>query len=335
MARPVRTIRWDDVGAPQRSPADAASIVNILKKVLVEGFGDTAPLGWTLEYEDAPGAIAVFRNSPVNGSGGYFRVAPYSLPTSAYIRTQSAMAATGTAPADLFNPGYLNSIPTDASLTRWMIVGDDRSFYFLLHHSTSDFISATMSVCMFFGDYDPVIPTDVATFICTGANANSLASALTVNFTSLNTGPLSAVNGRTNILNGNFGGDATRCRLGIPTSVSGLTGYVQYALYLPGESGESQILDADNTEFPTGGIVHKVAIKLDASITQNRMIDTENPYIRGYIPGLIGLGWKTHYAAVWPVFKSIDGYQHLGIALNSSSSSYGGVMLWINTEDWE
>ncbi|WP_417705315.1 hypothetical protein [Rheinheimera aquimaris] len=327
-------MRWDDPGAPQRSPADAASIVNILKKCLVDGYGDTDPLGWTLEFEDAPGGVAVFRNSPVTGSGGYFRISPYNVPTNAYIRTQSAMAATGSAPADLFAPGYLNSVPTEAALTRWIIVGDERAFYFLLHHSTTDFVSSTMSVAMFIGDFTPVIPTDVATFICTGANANSVTSSLTVNFTSINTGPLSCASGRTNQLINALGGDNSRSRLGIPTGVSGSSSYNPYALYLAGEIGESYLANADNTEFPAGGLIQPVALKRDVSVSQSRMTDVENPFIRGYLPGLIGLGWKTHYGTPWPAFKEIENAQHLGVALNSLSSTYGGVMLWINTEDW-
>jgi hypothetical protein len=335
MARPVKVYRWDDAGAPQRSPSDAAAIVNILKKCLVEGYGAKAPLGWTLAYEDAVNATAVFRNSPVNGSGGYARVSPYTSPTSAYILTQSAMSATGVAPENLFNPGYLNSIPTDNGLTRWVLIGDDMAFYFLLHHSTTEYVGSTMSACMFIGDFTPVVPTDVATFICTGANANSVSSALSVNFTSLNTGPISAVGGRASILNGTLSGDGTKCRLGVPASVSGANGYTQYALYCSGELGETNLSNADNVDFPAGALVQPVAIKRDVTLTNGRLVDTNNPYLRGYLPGIIGLGWKTHYSAAWPAIKSIDGKQYLGVALNSISSSYGGVMLWINIEDWE
>lgn len=336
MARPVRVLRWDDTGAPQRSPSNAASIVDILKKCLVDGYGTTDPLGWTLEFEDAASAVAVFRNSPVNGSGGYFRVSPYSTPTAAYFKTQSAMAATGPNFEDLFNPGYVNSIPADAALTRWILVGDDKSFFFMLHHSTSNFRASTMSVCMFIGDYEPVIPTDVATFICTGANDNSLTSVETVNFTTTNTGPLSSVGPRFNILNGFYGGaDTGKCRIGIVSSVSGDTGLVQYGLYLPGENGESSQLDATGTDFPTGGIINNIWLKRDSTVSNTLLNGTDHPFIRGKLPGIIGLGWKTHADATWPVLKDIDGVEHLGVALNSGSASYGGIMVWINTEDWD
>ncbi|GAB2933675.1 hypothetical protein [Rheinheimera gaetbuli] len=335
MARPVRVMRWDDPGAPQRSPANAASIVDILKKCLVDGYGDTDPLGWTLEYADAPGAIAVFRNSPVSGSGGYFRISPYNIPTNAYIRTQSAMAATGPNQEDLFAPGYLNSVPTESALTRWILIGDDRSFYFLLHHATVDFVSANMSVCLFFGDYDAVIPTDVSKFICTGANVNSTTSTAAVNFTALNTGPISAVAGRANIIWQTFGGDTTRARIGVPASVSGTMGIANYILYAPGEIAESSLLNASNTSYPVGGLVQRVSLKLDAAITNARLVDPDYPFLRGHLPGLITLGLKTHYNATWPVLMEIDDISYLGVALNSNASVYGGIMLWINTENWE
>lgn len=334
MTRPVTVYRWDDAGAPQRSPANAEAIVNILKKCLVEGYGAKAPLGWTLEYEDAPNAVAVFRNSPVNGSGGYFRIRPYNIPTNAYIYTQSAMAATGANPEDLFNPGYLNSIPTDASLTRWVLVGDDVSFYLILHNTTINYNTTVPEIAMFFGDFVSIVPTDNARFICLGANNNSTSSALTVNHTSNNLGAISASSGRQESLNSKFSGDSTRHRIALPTSVDGTLAYKNYLVYAPVDTPDSVISNATITDIPAGGILTNLFLKLDDNVTQARMIDTDAPFIRGYIPGIVTLGWKTHYSAIWPAFKNINGKEHLGIAVNSQSSSYGGVQLWLNTEDW-
>lgn len=335
MTRPVRVIRWDNIGAPQRSPADAASIVEILKKCLVEGFGDTEPLGWTLEYEDAPNAVAVFRNSPVNGSGGYARIRPYNVPTNAYIITQSAMSATGTSSADLFNPGYINSIPTEAILTRWVLIGDDVSFYFMLHHASQDFGLAAPGLCMFFGDITTAVPTDVSKFICTGVNNGSTSSVLGVNGSPIFFGPLSYSGQRNSVLNSSLSGDNQRGRIGFPASVSGISGYVNYSLYIAGETTESQPNGTiTNTTFPAGATLQPVAVKREDALTAATMFDADIPYIRGYMPGLMSPIFRTHYSAVWPVVQEIGGKNYFGIPIASSSANYGGIRVWINTEDW-
>jgi hypothetical protein len=52
----------------------AGSLINLLRKVLVDGFGTKAGAGWTLEFLNTAETIAVFRNDSVSGFGRYFRV---------------------------------------------------------------------------------------------------------------------------------------------------------------------------------------------------------------------------------------------------------------------
>jgi hypothetical protein len=328
-------MRWDDAGAPQRSPANAAAIVDILKKCLVEGYGTTDPLGWTLEYEDAPGAVAVFRNSPLDGgSGGYFRISPYSTPTAAYIRTQSAMSAIGVDSEDLFNPGYLNSIPTDASLTNWILVGDQHSFYLILHDPARNYQGSFYEVVIFFGDMIPAVPTDVCKFITTGANSGSTSASITVNSTSSNAGPLSSLTNRFNLISSTAGsGDIVRNRIAFAASVSGAIDIKDYFIFCPGETNSlSTAFTVDG--YPTGGMMQPVLLKLNSNLTNANLSDIDNPYIRGRLPGLLCPGYPSDSDATWPLVAEINGLDHLGIASVSSSTSYGGVTLWLNVEDW-
>jgi len=66
-----------DTDAPQINSEDwVGGFVNVLKKCLVEGYGDKQPAGWSLELEgnDSNGKpVWVLRNSPSEGSGLYFR----------------------------------------------------------------------------------------------------------------------------------------------------------------------------------------------------------------------------------------------------------------------
>ncbi|MCT8124422.1 hypothetical protein H1D31_00020 [Alishewanella sp. BS5-314] len=336
MAQPVTVYRWDDPGAPQRSPSNAQQILNILKKCLVEGYGTKDPLGWTLEYEDPTDGVAVFRNSPVNGSGGVFRFTTQSGLTGPYIRTQSAQAATGTSFADLFNPGYLNTIGTDPSFTRWILVGNKKSFYFILHHASQNFNSSIPEVCFFCGDIDSLTPEDASKFICTGFNSNSTTSAPTIGtMNSGVVGPLSFYSDTTNNLNATFSGDASRSRILFPTSVDGSALSSAYSIYVPGLPGTGTPNSiVSNTSWPAGSIIEYLYIKREVSLTAETMFATDRPLIRGRMPGIMTPKLRGFHAETWPVIKEIDGVNYLGVSIISSSSTHGGIIFWINLEDW-
>ena len=63
----VRT--WQDTGAPSLAPGNG-NLQDLLKAVLVDGYGSYDPLGWSMEYDDTLNDVRVFRNDPA-GTGFY------------------------------------------------------------------------------------------------------------------------------------------------------------------------------------------------------------------------------------------------------------------------
>lgn len=71
MGLPVTVYRWDDDGAPQITNRTPSEMVDVLKKVLVTGYGTKASLGWNIAFEDVGTQKIAFRNNTTLGSGGY------------------------------------------------------------------------------------------------------------------------------------------------------------------------------------------------------------------------------------------------------------------------
>ena len=62
-----------DDNAPVVSGANSACIINLIKKCLIDGYGDRAPVGgWTMPYANAEGTQAVFRNDHEGGATGFY-----------------------------------------------------------------------------------------------------------------------------------------------------------------------------------------------------------------------------------------------------------------------
>lgn len=62
-----------DDNAPVVSGANSACIINLIKKCLIDGYGDKAPVGgWTMPYANAEGTQAVFRNDHEGGATGFY-----------------------------------------------------------------------------------------------------------------------------------------------------------------------------------------------------------------------------------------------------------------------
>ncbi|KAB2889780.1 MAG: hypothetical protein F9K32_11210, partial [Desulfobulbaceae bacterium] len=65
------------------------ALIDVLRACLVDGYGDKTPAGWTLEFINATFDKAVFRNSPVTGTGFYLRVDGLS-PANTYTQALKA-----------------------------------------------------------------------------------------------------------------------------------------------------------------------------------------------------------------------------------------------------
>jgi hypothetical protein len=174
MGLPVTVYRWDDVGAPQLTTPNPSEIINILQKCLVDGYGSKAPLGWTKEFEDVPNSKVAFRNSPVEGSGGYFQIWSHNS-TNDPNTLMRIVSASSMSDLDLFfKKGYISAIHAyNSSIDRWALIGTTRAFYFIVSsNSVTGGNNANYDNMAYIGDFDPFIPTDSNTFIAIGNTGN-------------------------------------------------------------------------------------------------------------------------------------------------------------------
>jgi hypothetical protein len=175
MGLPVTVYRWDDVGAPQLTTPKPSEIINILQKCLVDGYGSKSPLGWTKEYENLTTRQAAFRNSPITGSGGYFKIWSHDGSDSANALTRLTSAVSMSDIDTFFKKSYNTAIHAfNSAYNRWVILGTTRAFYLIL--STNGPMGGNNALwdnTAYIGDFDPFIPGDLNTFITIGnTNAN-------------------------------------------------------------------------------------------------------------------------------------------------------------------
>lgn len=129
---------YSDTDAPLLS-GTRGSLINLLKKCLVTGYGSKPPAGWTMEFANVGETIAAFRNNPVTGNGVFLQideeapVANWALP---YGWEHMTDLNTG------FGPFYLNasSLPigfpeirksnvASTAARMWMVLATDKLFY--------------------------------------------------------------------------------------------------------------------------------------------------------------------------------------------------------------
>jgi len=171
MAAPT-VYRWDDPEAPVLA-GQFGSVTNLLRKVLVDGYGEKASLGWTLEFVDAQEEKMVFRNNPVAGTGFFLRVdhsstneLPASVQYAAELRGYESMAdidnGNGSFPLNSYRC-FRASNANSTSPRPWVVIGDDRCFYCMVFWSctTGDPTDNTWRVsASFFGDIISLVPGD-------------------------------------------------------------------------------------------------------------------------------------------------------------------------------
>jgi len=169
-----RIFKSTDVGAPQFNNA-AGSLNAVLKAVLCTGYGSTASLGWTVEFESGnvlvvrmKGGTRTFIQFDDTLTGSYTYVAAYSTMSSAFTGTER-MPAAGQPVSYIVK----KSAAANTSNVNWIIIGDDAGFY-LWHKprkGTNTGVSEELQSLTYFGDYIPLNLKDKWNF-CLLGNTN-------------------------------------------------------------------------------------------------------------------------------------------------------------------
>lgn len=159
--------RWDDSDAPVLD-GQKGSLINLLDKVLVDGYGTKTAAGWTKAFVSANGNVAAYRNSPTNGLGFYYRVdddaphagADYSSLVAGY-ETMSDVD-TGAGPFPDSDGRWLRKSSSGDTVSRaWLSVADDQTIYLFVWNFTTGAPGADdCSTVLMMGDFLPIIPGD-------------------------------------------------------------------------------------------------------------------------------------------------------------------------------
>lgn len=332
MGLPVTVYRWDDAGAPQLSMQKPSEIINILQKCLVDGYGSKAPLGWTKEFEDTANSKVAFRNSPVEGSGGYFQIWSHdsSDNPNTLMRLVGASSMSG---LDLFfQKGYISAIHAwYSTVNRWALIGTGRAFYFIV--STSDVTGGNNSNfdnMAYIGDFDPFIPTDSNTFIATGntnTNGDYLSTSQTnwtYNFNNVFRGGGTLSSAPTDLfpLNGTDG-SSTIVKYGIylannvfyTNPLQGVTD-VNLGIYYPALIGIKGVAASDNSKDPNGVLYRQ---------------SSTYPLYRGKLAGLSITMSPRCENQPWPCIQQDFGVDHW--VLRSSGYVQAAIVNMVNWHD--
>lgn len=160
--------KWDDAGAPQID-ATASSLLTVLRKVLVEGYGSKSPLGWTISFEDAPLQRTVYRNA---GGGGEVRFQPYTTPSANHVQFWGGKSFSNI--DTILHQCQLDVIVTGSPamlMDRWAIIGTQHAFYLSMWSSTittTNSTNAGRQQTFFFGNFVGLISDDPFPFVCCG-----------------------------------------------------------------------------------------------------------------------------------------------------------------------
>lgn len=164
--------RWDDTDAPVLN-GTAGSAWNMLKKCLIEGYGSKAAAGWSMLFENVNQDIGVMRNNAVTGTGTIYQVIDDAISTYTYGGKGFMVSGYESMSDELTGSGQWGYVAaqglmksnwnTDLYPIPWVIIADDRAFYFFAAYNKTDgqIVATDKYIHAFFvGDAVPYFPED-------------------------------------------------------------------------------------------------------------------------------------------------------------------------------
>jgi hypothetical protein len=131
--------RWDDTDAPVLS-GTAGSMVNLLTKCLVDGYGSKSGAGWILEFYNAELTKAAFKNNPVTCTG-FFLLVDEVTPAANVVNMQGYELMTdidnGVSPYYTEDYSVSKSSTSDTTSRPWLIVATDKFFHLVVWHTVT------------------------------------------------------------------------------------------------------------------------------------------------------------------------------------------------------
>lgn len=155
------------------------SLVNVFDKCLCDGYGAKSPLGWgkpfTATNQRAYRAASGNRMYLQVDDNGDSVAGAFGARTTAW----ESMSALGTGEGRFFNNtsyGILKSYNADSFVRSWMLVGDERLFYFV-----NDVFGSTRQSAFAFGEFLSYIPSDPYATLIIHQALNATAATMLAN----------------------------------------------------------------------------------------------------------------------------------------------------------
>lgn len=132
-----RIFEYTDADAPTMESNTAGTLINVLKKCLVEGYGSTPSLGWTVPFEDVSNHKIVFRAS--EGTRVFIQIDDgLTANNFQFVKVCGFESMTtvdsGLTPIPLPDQGnytyiFKNTGSSSGNIP-WRLIGDSKGFYF-------------------------------------------------------------------------------------------------------------------------------------------------------------------------------------------------------------
>lgn len=275
-----------DSNAPVLS-GTKGSLINLLTKCLVEGYGDKAPAGWTREYANVALTIAAFRNNSTTGNGVFLRVdeaTPAAL--QVYLQGFEVMTDENTGTGNFYDTAtstlITKSTTADATPRAWVLIASDKTLYLFVFSEVSAFTGYPNGVVVAFGDFVKL----------SDEGFNSL------------------------IGNGNGDWDNLRGMLAMQGVASSGTGYIRCSRNIAGAAtpnslwmGACAIVTANGGQMGTYGSVFDGQRLF---LARPLLGDSGSLAIRGYLPGYF-LPWHMYHSFSLLQEVTVEGRTFLNI----------------------
>lgn len=179
----TRIYKSTDTSAPVLV-GGVSSLINLLDKCLVAGYGSATPAGWTKPYTGTD--KAAFRNSlAAGGSGMHLRVADDGTATggarNALCRAYFTMSDADTGTVETPTVAQLassvvwrKSDTVDSTPRAWILIADERTFYLTIDTGTSSNGNSAYGA----GDFESFIAGEAYPFFVAGRSSQSGAGVL-------------------------------------------------------------------------------------------------------------------------------------------------------------
>ena len=153
---PVAVFRSTDDAAPVLK-GEKGSFKTLLKAVLVNGYGDKAPLGWTIQQEDTN--TAIFKSTDATSNQHLLKI-DHNQHNNYVVTTGGTELNTDGSLKNLFGSSGMQvqtPVAYGTAATEWVVVGHQKAFIVLLKNSRT----ASLGCILYFGDVPSYIANDM------------------------------------------------------------------------------------------------------------------------------------------------------------------------------